>query len=549
MAMTQPDPSANLGDTPAVVGVVDTLIEETLGALNGRSNNAELEFALKLFATRAATLNPVRSVIARAAALVCLKELSIAAPAKLINRALAMATAADHGENGTGPSVTFEEVEPASQPQDGGELLNDLSEWYSRYIYFPDGEPAANAAAGWTLATWCVDHIYFAPLLILPSPTKRAGKTTLLDLLSPVVRRGHLTSAFGATGAVVFQLNDAQRPTFLIDEAERLGGRYADHDLVNLLNQGHRRGGKVDRCKQMPTGGFEVESFDAFGFRALALIGKPWDTLLDRGIVVRLERKPRGMKLARWGARKVKTEGQLLASRIARWVSDRVKAVGEAEETVPRPTWLSDRGCDNWSPIFAVAAVVGGAWPERLATAAKALQNAIEDDGDRGERAVLDIGRIFEGKKKPVVIASGELVTALNQLEESNWAEERQAKGLSTQGLAALLRPFKIRPRVARIPGSGADPIRGYWWVDVKPVVELYRSPAQTDVTPTGVTSDRVLQKTPQNPRENAGCNSVTDVTPWAGRDRGEGSAVPAQGAEDDYEVKERLAIQTEGEL
>jgi hypothetical protein len=295
----------------------------------------------------------------------------------------------------------------------------------------------------------------------------------------------------------------------------------------------------------MPTGGFEVESFDAFGFRALALIGKPWDTLLDRGIVVRLERKPRGTKLARFGARTVKAEGQALVSRIARWAGDRIKAVGDVEGTVPRPMWLSDRGCDNWSPIFAVAVVAGGGWPDRLATAAKALQNAIDDDGDRGERMLLDIGRIFEARKQPVVIASGEVVAALNELEESDWAEERGGAGLSPQRLAALLRPFRIRPRVARVPGSGAV-IRGYWWADLDPVVEPYRVPAQTVTT---VTTETVLHETPQNPRENAECSSVTDVTVRAGRDRGEEDTTLLHGAEDDYEVEERRAIQAEGEL
>jgi hypothetical protein len=337
----------------------------------------------------------------------------------------------------------------------------------------------------------------------------------------------------------MFRLNEAQHPTFLLDESERLGGRHADRDVVNLLNQGHRRGGKVDRCKQLPSGGFEVESFDAFGFRTLALIGKPWDTLLDRGIIVRLERKPRGVQLARWAARTVKAEGQALASHIARWASDSAKAVGDVEETVPRPAWLSDRGCDNWSPIFAVAAVAGGAWPDRLAAAAKALQGAVEDDGDRGERVLLDIGRIFEGRKHPAVIASGELVTALNELEESNWADSQNGRGLSPQRLAGLLRPFRVRPRQARVPGSGAV-IRGYWWVNVEPVLERYTLPAQSG------TAVQPVQPTPGEASKNAGCNSVPVVPVQAGRDTREEDTVLVHGAGDDYEIEERLAIEAE---
>ncbi len=507
----QTRPSGN-GTSP---NTIDTVLDDTIGTLSEGFGNADLTTALSEFGKRVPSLDPIQRRIARSGAINALDKFKVRGAAGMVDAALAKAAAVENGES-TGPSVAFEDVEPAGEPQDGDELLNDLSEWYRRYIYFPDGEPAADATAGWTLATLCVDHVYFAPLLILPSPTKAAGKTTLLDLLSHTVRRGHLTSAFGATGAVVFRLNDAHNPTFLIDEAERLSGRHADRDLVNLLNQGHRRGGKVDRCKQLPSGGFEVESFDAFGFRALALIGKPWDTLLDRGIVVRLERKPRGTKLARFGARKVKAEGQALASRIARWAGDNVKAVGDIEATVPRPEWLSDRGCDNWSPIFAVAAVAGGVWPDRLATAAKALQNAIEDDGDRGERVLLDIGRIFEDRKYPVAIASGELVAALNELEESDWAGERSGAGLSPQRLAALLRLFRIRPRQARVPGSGAV-IRGYWFVDVEPVLEPYILPAQSG---TVVQPVHLVHPTPEEASKNAGCTGVPVVPVQAGRDR-----------------------------
>lgn len=531
--ITLTDQTGPLPDDVDVVttGAVDAVLEETLGLLSERSGNAELERALVDFGTRAAALTSVQQSIARAGAIKGLKATGVDGPARMVDDALAMAAAAEYGENGTGPSVAFEDVEPAEHAQYGAVLLDDLSAWYRRYVYFPDDQPAADAVAGWTLATWCVDYVYFAPLLILPSPTKAAGKTTLLDLLSHAVRRGHLTSAFGATGAVVFRLNEAQHPTFLLDEAERLGGRHADRDLVNLLNQGHRRGGKVDRCKQLPTGGFEVESFDAFGFRALALIGKPWDTLLDRGIVVRLERKPRGAHLARFGARTVKAEGQALARRIARWAADCAKAVGETEGDVPRPAWLSDRGCDNWSHIFAVAAVAGGVWPDRLARAAKALQDAVEDDGDRGERVLLDIGRIFEAQNHPAAIVSGELVQALNGLEESNWADERDGRGLSPQRLAALLRPFRIRPRQARVPGSGAV-IRGYWSVDIDPVLERYSLPAQSG------TAVRLAHPTHREATKNTGCTAVPVVPVQAGRNGGSEGAAPVHDLDPDEEAR-----------
>jgi putative DNA primase/helicase len=458
----------------------------------------------------AAALDEWRSLLPVANALQLAAErnraVKLLGKAKKIDGAARMVDAALPRRGTEANPVT--DLAPADAPQDGVVLLSDLADWFRRYVWFPIAE-AGDAVAAWAILTWFAAHVYFAPLLIVASPTKGAGKTTFLDLLRHVVFRGHLTSAYGATGPVIFRLNEAKHPTFLLDEAERLGGRDADRDVVNLLNAGHRRGGKVDRCKEKPGGGFEVEEFDAFGFRALALIGKPWDTVLDRGApVVRLERAPRDAKLARFAARHVEREGRELARRVARWAADHGERIADAEEGAPRPPWLTARGCDNWAPLFAVGALVGGEWPAKLEAAAQALQGAIEDDGDRGERLVRDLGRIFTTRGQPEVIPSGELSEALNQLEEATWAEERRGKGISTHRLASLLRPFKLRPKAAR--DAIGRMVRGYWWTDLAPVVRRYEAP---DARPGPSTSPANCFKGGNDPAKSLWANAETVAT------------------------------------
>lgn len=503
---------------------VNDLLARTLGSLQGGDPNAAVAQALQAFASEAVTLDPLNRELARRGAIEGLKALEVGGAASLVNAALA--TYSVNGKATT--DAGKDDPEPATEPQDGASLLTDVAAWIRRYVYFPDGGAAVPAVAAWSLASWCVDRLYFAPLLVVASPTKCAGKTTLLDLVRHVVRRGHLTSAFGATGPVIFRLNQARHPTFLLDEAERLGGRDADRDVVNLLNQGHRRGGYVDRCREQKDGGFEVERFEAFGFRALALIGKPWDTLLDRGVVVRLERKPPDTTVARFAARTIAAEGRALAARIARWAADNAEAVGTAEQGVPRPTWLRDRACDNWSPLFSVGAVAGGAWPARLEAAAKALQGAIEDDGDRGEHLLHDLARIFASKGTPAGIATGQLLESLNGLEESPWADERGGKGLSPQRLAALLRPFRLRPCLAR---DGEDVIRGYWWADLAPVAARYPvvdpSPC---ISPPAICYRPI--STPAKSLQDNGCNGVSDVTVPGGDTYREGALQGADSPE-----------------
>src|SRR5439155_10637885 len=135
-------------------------------------------------------------------------------------------------------------------------------------------------------------------------------------------------------------------PTLCIDEAERLAGRNADRELIGMLNAGYRRGARVQRCVER-NGDYEVADFDAYGFRALAAIGRLWDTIMDRAIVARLERRPSDATVRRFAERMVEREGLGFARRLRRWADDHREQVAAAVLESPRPDWLDDRACDN----------------------------------------------------------------------------------------------------------------------------------------------------------------------------------------------------------
>ncbi len=381
---------------------------------------------------------------------------------------------------GIGRAVSFDD--PALYPEevDGEELLNDISVWIRRYMWME--EKTADAIAAWTAATWFVSVIYFAPLRLVLSATKRCGKTLLLDLVETITHRGYQTSVLGATPAVIFRLNELHKPTFLVDEAEKLSN--AESELVELFNKGYRRGAKVQRCVDRGGGNYEVLEFDAFGFRALAAIGDLWGTVMDRGILARLERKPKIATVERFIERTVVQEGRQLAQRLARWAADNQDAVARAAERAPRPLWLDDRDCDNWSVLFAVAAIAGGRWPERMQAAACLLsRERAKDETDLGERLLHDVRKVFDAAKWPEAIPSGELVIKLNALDSAPWADLRKGDGISTHKVANMLRPFGVSPRHDRT--SGGPDIRGYWQVDLQPVWERYASPPETASGPS----------------------------------------------------------------
>ena len=365
-----------------------------------------------------------------------------------------------------------------------------------------------DAIAAWVLATHCVEHLYFAPILTVWSPTKGCGKSTLFDLLNWLVRRGFLTSGPGVTAATVFRLNDARHPTMLIDEAEKLGGRNANQEMIGLLNNGYRRGGVVSRCVEVGSD-YEVQAFDAFGFRALNSIRPLWDTIMDRSIEVRIERKPRSIQLSRFNARLLEPKCRLLARKIHRWATDHGEEVGEAEADAIRPSWLPDRPCDNWGPLLAVGAVIGSGWEDRILGAARLLVVS-NQEADRHEHLIHDLRRVFRDRSAPEAISSTDLVEALNRLDDSPWGDERQGKGISTHSLANRLKAFGVKPRQARISGGGK--LRGYWAIDLESVWERYPEVGQpgqvsNDATLSGFQSGTATPKCPTPEPAETGMN------------------------------------------
>ncbi len=371
-----------------------------------------------------------------------------------------------------GRPVLFPEIQPSKEPVDGASLLDELASYFLKYVVLPNG--AADAIAAWTVATWFRDQVRIAPILSISSPTKRSGKTLLLDLLKPVVYWGHLTSGVGITPAVLFRMNEKFHPTLLIDEAEKLSGKdESSKELIGLLNVGYRKGATVQRCSG---DNHEIIIFDAFGFRAVATIGDIWDTLTDRSVIIKMIRKAQDAKVARFNGRVAEEEGSILARKIARFAADYADVVAALESTADRPTFLNDRAADSWAVLFAVGLLADEGWPERLLESARNLQEAGEE-GDRKEILLRDIQSIFSELGNPKHLKSETLVQALNNLESSPWGDLKE-KGITTIKLASMLKPFGIKPGQYR--DKDGTKVRGYSFESFKDTFARYLPPSKS---------------------------------------------------------------------
>ena len=96
------------------------------------------------------------------------------------------------------------------------ELLVDIRKEFEKYILLPPG--AADALSLWVLHAWTIDAGDISPFLVLASPTKRCGKTSVLIVLCYLTPRSELASNISASA--LFRYVEETRPTLLIDEAD-----------------------------------------------------------------------------------------------------------------------------------------------------------------------------------------------------------------------------------------------------------------------------------------------------------------------------------------
>src|SRR5262249_29424955 len=132
--------------------------------------------------------------------------------------------------------------------------------------------------------------------------------------------------------------------------------------------------------------------FSTWAPKAIGTIRNVADTLMDRGVIVTLQSKPKGHKVQRFRMRDT-TEFKQLRQKCLRWAADHVSKLADADPQMPAA--LSNRPADNWRPLLAIADTVGGDWPARASAAALAISNVPVDD-DRNVELLRDIRRVFE---------------------------------------------------------------------------------------------------------------------------------------------------------
>jgi hypothetical protein len=339
-----------------------------------------------------------------------------------------------------------------------GELLLEVRGVLRRYVILPSGA-ARLAVALYALHTWAFEAAHCTPYLVLQSATKRSGKTRLEEVLELVVRAPWRIAA--ASESAMFRKIDAQRPTLLLDEVDALWGSRTEgtEPIRAILNAGNRPGAAVSRIVG-EGGSMQVADFSVYCPKVLAgIVTSRWpDTVTDRAIAIRLQRKKPGQAVARLRVRKLQTDTERLRAELARWAREHVVALREAEPELP--SGLDDRAAESWEALLAIADLAeresGSGWGKDARRAAVALSGGQTEDDTHGALALRAIRAIFADGDALHTIT---IVGRLNADERLPFGDYRKGAGLNDRGLARLLKPFAIVPHPVRLEEVQA---RGY---------------------------------------------------------------------------------------
>ncbi|MDP9224394.1 MAG: DUF3631 domain-containing protein, partial [Actinomycetota bacterium] len=282
--------------------------------------------------------------------------------------------------------------------------------------------------------------------------------------------------------------------------------------LRALLNAGNRRGTSVPRCVG-PS--MKLEDFKVFCAKALAGIGDLPDTIADRAIPIRLERKRPDASTARWRRREALAIAEPLQQELASWAQDAVTYLEAARPEIPDV--LDDRAEEAWEPLLAIADLAGGHWPQRARTAALQLSAPADRDESLSVILLRDVRAVFAASSLDR-LSSTNLAASLCEIEESPWGD-LWGKALDARGLARRLKPFAILPRTVRFDDQTTA--KGYHLEQFADAFSRYLGDFErhTDTTRTDTRNEadsepsHVTDENERKPAPTNGCDDVTDKT------------------------------------
>jgi len=355
-------------------------------------------------------------------------------------------------------------VHPSDAAYPRPNLIDSTEKFIRRFCILPDA--AYLPLALWALATHIFEMFHAFGYVALQSPVRGCGKTRVLEVLECVCARPWRVNS--VTPAVIFRKIGGSKPTLLLDEIEILAGKQKSENtlaVIAILNAGYRAGAVVPRCEGKD---FKIAEFPVYCPKVFACIGGMPSAIVDRCIVVRMQKALRTQNVERFSEHRIAPEAAELRRRIEPMMFEAGNRIRGVYEALPPLTFLRDRQEEIWQSLFATINVLDPSRMAELRRCAIALtvsKTAEDEDSQTDLKLLADIRAVWpEGTAH---VSSTTLVESLCGLEESPWQEFE----LNVRKLAHRLRPFGISPRQVR---TGSLTLKGYTRADFEDAFDRY---------------------------------------------------------------------------
>lgn len=363
-----------------------------------------------------------------------------------------------------------EEIPEDLDPQ-ADTLVDDLKVFVRRFVKMSDEELLVFVL--WLIHTHVMDAADFTPYMVITSPTKGCGKTTLAVKIPRLLASSPKASA-NISGAALFR-SLALGCTFLLDETDGVwkGNQERAEDLRGILNAGFSRGEGVVTRMVGQGADMDIQDFYVFGPKTVAGIGRliP-ETVMDRGLGIRLQKAPR-KAVEKLRERRPPEEAGPLRMRIMAWAEQNLEAL--RNHFPPLPETLDARGEDIAEPLVAIADALGCG--EAARDAIVLLRTGESSNTEDSMLLLADIREVWAGRPNDSKgISSQDLLDELCGIEASRWAawwgdERDRRKG--AMKLSEMLSEFDIEKAKQR--WEPADTRRwGYEWSQFDAAWERY---------------------------------------------------------------------------
>jgi hypothetical protein len=241
------------------------------------------------------------------------------------------------------------------------DLIAAVSNILKRFVFLKDDRIFLLISI-WVLATYVHQRFEYMPLVWVTSPTKRSGKTRLLEVLRELT--SNPTAIWiNPTEAILFRSAHRGKTLFL-DEVERL--RKKDNDIhghvMAVLNSGFQKGGTVPRMVKNKNGVQAESEWSTYGPKVISGITNVTDTIADRSFVIKMIRRVRATEtLERFRRHKLAKELGDIVFQLKIWAAANGEVIqGLYDGIAQEPGELKgcdDRFLDTVEPLLAIAAL------------------------------------------------------------------------------------------------------------------------------------------------------------------------------------------------